>query len=887
MKMNYILRSAALAVLGLALLSCDKKEDLHEARAVAVSESYVEFASVNASAQSLPVYSDGTWAVDVDSEWITVSPMTGKGAMDITISVADNTTGEIENLPRDGKIIIQGGSRERNAVVTVHQDGDTYFGVQTYTLEELRELEDGDVAKVSQAQVFALFNEGFIARDETAFLYIKGDGVALGDKISFNGAKTTVNAGAAFVMDEFTVIESQAAVVYPEATDITPSLASFDFQKSQFVTLSASLIGTNIYVSQNVQLPLFGPLDSFDLSQLDLHKVVFTGFNVGKSLFLTSVSDQGIDDSLIPYPLKFKVRVDGINYTSASWAEDSRIDPVNGLGYIEYVPFDLENTNANKKYKLDVSDKSPRVTGPWPGDYWLFYGNGSIKAGSEVRIAFESRTSATGHKFWMLEFLDGNEWRPACETFTSNESGEDVTYTHAMNADGSTNVQADYTVKYRKNSEHAQFRFRCVANWQASGAGALATRNGGSARLTVTDMADETYQPTIEIIKEGNGVERDPIYANIEVSSQLLTFNGAPEAPKSIVVTSDHDFTVSSSVDWISFDVTEGLANEKTTISVTCAQSVLSVLREGVIKIVSEDSEKVINVVQSAAGQQLDPFISVSAGNRFEVSASEGSKTIKVQSNVEVSSESLADWITVQAAGTKSIVDWSEYVIAVTANESEENRTGQVRFYNTEKNLESVVTIVQAGKVVVVNIPEENDILWSEWWKGSEKDQRPSEYCNSDKRTTTSFGNAKITYAESGSATMMKSDGLVFYNKIADVSDPVDAYVMNLLISKGNGSLSVQGIPCQGVKKAILSYMSNSKLEGNHQVTSTTSGVTIGPLGATSVPKLDSETKKTYTFTCPISFAEGVTNFDLTFTNINTDSNIRVDGFELVVSNVW
>ena len=65
-----------------------------------------------------------------------------------------------------------------------------------------------------------------------------------------------------------------------------------------------------------------------------------------------------------------------------------------------------------------------------------------------------------------------------------------------MNADGSTNVGIDYIVRYRKNTEHAQFRFRCMANWQANGSGKLAARNGGTARLSVPDKADETYQPT-------------------------------------------------------------------------------------------------------------------------------------------------------------------------------------------------------------------------------------------------------------------------------------------------------------------------------------------------------------------------------------------------------
>ena len=690
------------------LASCNQKEEIGEAKAVGANESYVVFAATGAPSQTLSVYADGSWAVDVNQPWIQVSPMTGQGMGSITVSVADNATGGVIDSPREGTIILQGRFRERRMVITVHQIGDNYYGVEEQTLAQVAALDDDAYAKVPDAQVVALSQNGFIAADESASLYVQGTGPALGDKLSFNGKKISVNGAPAFEMDEFQV-NGNSAVVYPEAKDITASLDGYDPNVTEYVSLSASLVGTTIWVNSNVQIPILDPLESLELGAMDLHKVVFKGYGVGTSMLVVSAEDGGMDEALIPYPLRFKVRVDGINYTTATWSETSRIQPVQGLGYIEYVPFDLENTDGNNKYKLDVSDKSPRVTGPWPGDYWLFYGNGAIKAGSEVRIAFEARTSATGHKFWLLEFLDGDQWRPACETLTTNETGEEITYSHAMNADGATNVKANYVVKYRKNSEHAQFRFRCLANWQASGAGPLEKRNGGSARLTVTDVTDETYQPIIEIVKEGNGIEKDPVYADIQVDPELLTFNGTPGAPKELKVVSDYDWTITTAYDWLHFDVEGGVAGEETTVAVTCDESELSELREGTIRIVSEDSEKVVHVVQSAAGQMLDPFISVTTGNLLEVDAEEGTSDIRVQYNTEYEYAVDADWLTLTPAGTRALVEWDEYVLTRTANESEAPRTGTIRFYNEAKKLEAVVTVVQEGKEVIF---ENNLIQW-------------------------------------------------------------------------------------------------------------------------------------------------------------------------------
>ena len=193
---------------------------------------------------------------------------------------------------------------------------------------------------------------------------------------------------------------------------------------------------------------------------------------------------------------------DNINF-SQTFPESVKVMPVENDGYIQYVPYDVAGTDANKKYKLDVSGDNPRVTGPWPGDYWYFCSNAPAKAGDEVTISLETRTSGTGHKFWRLEYKDGEEWKVAGTPLTTSEPGETITYTHAMNADGSTNVFVNTTVTYSKDTEIHEFRFVCAANWQANGKGALAARNGGSARLSVTDPSDEYSQPMIQSGKGG------------------------------------------------------------------------------------------------------------------------------------------------------------------------------------------------------------------------------------------------------------------------------------------------------------------------------------------------------------------------------------------------
>ena len=92
---------------GAMLASCNQKEEIGEAKAVGANESYVVFAATGAPSQTLSVYADGSWAVDVNQPWIQVSPMTGQGMGSITVSVTDNATGGVIDSPREGTIILQ------------------------------------------------------------------------------------------------------------------------------------------------------------------------------------------------------------------------------------------------------------------------------------------------------------------------------------------------------------------------------------------------------------------------------------------------------------------------------------------------------------------------------------------------------------------------------------------------------------------------------------------------------------------------------------------------------------------------------------------------------------------------------------------------------------
>lgn len=170
-----------------------------------------------------------------------------------------------------------------------------------------------------------------------------------------------------------------------------------------------------------------------------------------------------------------------------------------GPGYLSYTH--TAPSDPDKKCERIVgSTGHPYITGGWPGDYWTFaVPVTNLDAGTKVRFTAITRTSAIGHKFWRMEYNDGGTWKPAAALQTTTETGEEVSYTHAMKADGTTYITVDVTVTYANaiSGGNIEFRFVCAANWQANGKGALTKPNGGTIRWGGAGTADS---PRIQIV---------------------------------------------------------------------------------------------------------------------------------------------------------------------------------------------------------------------------------------------------------------------------------------------------------------------------------------------------------------------------------------------------
>lgn len=439
--------------------------------------------------------------------------------------------------------------------------------------------------------------------------------------------------------------------------------------------------------------------------------------------------------SLDGFPVQWVVRVEGNTFADTFPSDGTGAASV-GNGKITFNNECGKAADTKGSIGFDMNDNSPRVAGVWPGDYCEFVASSPVSAGTIVKIAFATRVSATGHKYWRLEYRDGEQWKIAGTSFVDEEvagpDGKPVVYTHAMNPDGATNTLVETVVTYENATDQVEFRFICAANYKANGSGPLAAPNTGTWRLSVdTKSASDPYQPSISVIAAGS---EPPVMANVSLSASYLYLEGKPEGAKVFRVTSDQDFTVRPEQPWIHVDKVQESSGDNVAISVTCDQNNDSKGREGYITILAGITRRQITIIQGAVGGgtggeiELDPFVSVISGSRQNVPYKSGTQEVKVMTNMTITPEVSDPWLSLSLKSTEqnSTVYTYTYNVNYGMNPSaEQQRTATVCFYNGNRSAE--VVFVQDKNISNKTIYFEDDFSWLKPYVDAYKAAYPSD----------------------------------------------------------------------------------------------------------------------------------------------------------------
>lgn len=699
---NKIIGYCTSALLLASLFGCAKEAELVKPSAL-MAESSVTIAAKGGEAVAFTVYSDEDWFVDAEEDWLYVTPTSGTGTMDIEISADDNVIDGVMQKPRQGTVTIA-NRRGYSIKSVVYQKGDTYFGDPDYTVTQALAMENEATAKIKGAQVMALTLSGMVISDGTSNLMVDGVGkdVKIGDKIDINGkAKVEEGTYMHFVLDECEIV-SEGEPAYPAAKDITAEIATASPEALEYVTVKGSIVGlSNEGVLAGAAIRVAGATvrmmvaevpASLGLAEVNYHKVEVSGYYTGKSgsnlRFIPAVfKDNGLDESVVPVPSEpgtvlFEDNFDWMEpYVDAAikagTAIASSVEENNAGGSAPnlYTTASLADLRAalisrgykNANYSITDGIYAQKC-------YWKF-GKTGVHAGLELPAV---------DYYGELQLCF--DWSPH---MTGSGNIDKLTLVVAVTTGESTVIAGEYSYKDWTKGQLAWHGVKTTINITPESIIQIRP-----SHLENHDGIDQQRFYVDNIVVRVPAPDQPPVYANIVVDpDEALTFEG-DGSDRKITVTSDVNFTIAASEKWITLSEYEGKKNDPTEITVTCAASDLSVIREGKLTITSGDSSKEIRIIQSAAGQTLEPFISIVGGNSTTVAAAAGTYPIKIQANVPFEFSTDVNWIS-PAPQTKALVTVTDAAFVVAANNTSDDRVAHIKFFNKDNNIETVYTVTQ------------------------------------------------------------------------------------------------------------------------------------------------------------------------------------------------
>lgn len=691
-----IIRFCAAALAVLPIFGCSEEEYVKPS--ALLSESSLTFEAIGAEPQSLTIASDEAWFIDVDADWITVDPTSGTNTVDVTVSVTDNVANGAMAAPREGTLTIA-NNRGYSIRTVIYQKGDNYLGVEEMPISKIFTLDDGLFAKVAEAQVVALTSDGFVATDESASIYVSYKGeITIGDKVSLAGEKVTLYGNAALEAGGVTV-KSNAEVTRPEPVDLLSNLDPSKANVVTYVTVEAGLLGHELKFEQSlpVAIKLLDPRAGVvDIESVNMHNISVKAYVLGLSdgeltLAVTDVQDNGINDSLNAY-----------FYDDFSWmksyidASGVRVDDSVGDNNSGGEAPNLRSNDALSGLLKALTDKGYEDLNPnskviYAQKYYWKFGKTSTATVNNNNGMILPKQDFKGDELINVD-LDF-DWA-AHMTGSGNIDKVQIVVelTGKGFFDNGTQISDPFVTTQEKG--HLEWQHATVTAKGVNNTTRFIIRPAEYA--SVTPDQQRWHLDNIKIA-DSDIPYSDPVYAKVIVSDDVITFEGTPDKPYELKVESDNPWTLTkgSDADWLSLDVTEGAAGEETTVKITCEPSTSSKLRHAVITLASADTRKNIHVVQSAAGGELDPLISISTGNTVEVLGQGAEFTAKIQSNVEFETEINGSWITeVATPATKAVVETVSKTFKAEPNLTGTDRTGTIRFF--KDNIESVLTVKQA-----------------------------------------------------------------------------------------------------------------------------------------------------------------------------------------------
>ena len=724
-----IFRHLILVLASLAVFSsCMKEEEKTVATAIMTDKQSLEFGVEDELVHTLTVYADAPWTVETP-DWITVEPAEGPaGETEVLVTAMPNIREALADRPRSAEITFRGINMYADASVMAIQLGDKYRDLIEGTLAEAFAQEPETFVGVKDIQVVALTSDGFVVKDNADFSYVTGEQtVEVGDKGSVYAYVSSINGLPSLKDADKVTVTGNSAVEYGAAKDITSDLQAYVPEQIEYVTVKGKLTSKKLEAysedgnaADSVYVEILNAHSSLNMSEYDGWLVEAKGYVFGKSgnvVYLVPVAVEGIQSlETIYFADDFEwikwATVDAVgnddpsssvtNIWKADWA-DAFFAEFNKIGY-QY----LWSTVGDKEFKVGPEQAPNPSVGKDGSMYacknYLKFGQTSYNGA--LRLPALSAIEGTVNV--QIDF----DW---CWQVTGSNNADIMTVSVETTAGKfeqtgiAMSEQLESTQSTESKQSHLAWQHATVILTEATAQTVLTIRPtyADPDRQNPDRHQNRWYLDNIKVIEYTGSVSvAEPEEANISISMEnSITFDAMPAAPVSFTFLSDQEATLLTGADWIYFVGPEDAqlssitipAGTSTEVFVGCKEYTGAEARTTEITVESGITVQTIPVKQVSPGQKIEPFISLVGGNYTEFPMEGGEYAMTVQANVEYEYESTCDWLTVEAVpATKAMVETAAFVVKCQAG-GEESRTGSVRVFNKENNLETVLRVKQNG----------------------------------------------------------------------------------------------------------------------------------------------------------------------------------------------
>ena len=545
------------------------------------------------------------WSATVSADWLTISPSSGEaGKNSVKVEVEENRTGQ----PRSATITISDKESMQKVSVTVRQEA--LKASLTVSPESLEFS-----ANKGEEMLNVTSNTDWVITKDAEWITLDSDkgkglatiaaGVTENTSLTSRTGSITVSTSDGSVKKTVSVRQSGADVVFSvDKNEHSVAAAGGDFTVKVTHNIGYKINSQPEWVKQ----PDKANSGNVDTYTFTAEANTSTEAREGIIVFCND------NNECVPVTVKQA----GANAT------------------LSVSPAELTFTANTESKSLDVTSNTAWTAAS--GASWAKLNKTNGSGNAQIAVTAEENTAITQRSATItIKTADGK----ASATVKVTQSAANVIFSVDKNAHSVAAAGGDITVKVTRN---IGYKINSQPEWVKQ-TGKVPSGNTDTYTFTAeANTSTEAREGVIVFCNDNNEciqvtVKQAGAKASLSVSPAELTFTAKPES-KSFSVSSNTDWSVASSADWVKIGTTSGSGNAHVTAS--AEENTATTQRTATITLKTTDGKATatIKVTQNPA----DVVFSIDI-KEFSIDAKGEEITIKIKHNSAYSVKSMPDWV--------------------------------------------------------------------------------------------------------------------------------------------------------------------------------------------------------------------------------------------------